>query len=76
MTLQTDPSLHYLLLEFVAHLTAKEFDQVPLDLVKLGFLEAKHVDTVRALGFLEPLTLLLKQAGKGGGGKGERENFC
>jgi len=75
MTLQTDPSLQYSLLEFVAHLTAEEYDEVPNDLVKLGFLKAERLDTVRASGFLEPLTLLLKQAGKGGGGKKVRERI-
>jgi len=75
MTLPVESSLQYSLLEFVAHLTAEEYEQLPTDLVKLGFLKAERVETVRASGFLEPLSLLLKQAGKGGGGKKVRERI-
>ncbi|KAI2500242.1 phosphotransferase-like protein [Fragilaria crotonensis] len=67
MTLDTDPSLQYSLLEFVAHLTGEDYSKIPEDLVKLGFLKADRLDTVRASGFLEPLTYMLKQAGEGGG---------
>ena len=41
----------------------------------IGFLKAERVEIVRASGFLEPLNLLLKQAGKGGGGKKVRERI-
>ena len=75
MTLPVESSLQYSLLEFVAHLTAEEYDQLPTDLVQLGFLKAERVETVRASGFLEPLSLLLQQAGKGGGGKKVRERI-
>ena len=63
------------MLEFVAHLTAEDYDRVPEDLVKLGFLKAERLETVKASGFLEPLTYILKQAGKGGGGDKVRERI-
>lgn len=75
MTLETNPNLQYSLLEFVAHLTSEDYDRVPEDLVQLGFLKAERLDTVRASGFLEPLTYVLKQAGEGGGGKKVRERI-
>jgi len=75
MTIQTEPGLQYSLLEFVAHLTAEDYDRVPEDLVKLGFLKAERLETVKASGFLEPLTYILKQAGKGGGGDKVRERI-
>mmetsp|Transcript_11421 Transcript_11421/g.17180 ORF Transcript_11421/g.17180 Transcript_11421/m.17180 type:complete len:943 (-) Transcript_11421:117-2945(-) len=75
MTLETDPNLQYSLLEFVAHLTSEDYDRVPEDLVQLGFLKAERLDTVRASGFLEPLTYVLQQAGQGGGGKKVRERI-
>jgi predicted unusual protein kinase regulating ubiquinone biosynthesis (AarF/ABC1/UbiB family) len=75
MTLQTDPSLQYSLLEFVAHLTAEEYDRVPQDLVQLGFLKEERLETVRASGFLEPLTFMLKQAGEGGGAEKVRDRI-
>ena len=63
------------MLEFVAHLTSEDYDRVPDDLVKLGFLKAERLETVRASGFLEPLTYILKQAGQGGGGTKVRERI-
>mmetsp|Transcript_16406 Transcript_16406/g.22842 ORF Transcript_16406/g.22842 Transcript_16406/m.22842 type:complete len:724 (-) Transcript_16406:35-2206(-) len=75
MTLETDPTLQYSLLEFVAHLTGEAYNEVPTDLVKLGFLKQERLDTVRASGFLEPLTFMLKQAGQGGGATKVRERI-
>ena len=68
MTVDVDPALQYSLLEFVAHLTGESYNEVPDDLVKLGFLREERLDTVRASGFLEPLVFILKQAREGGGG--------
>jgi len=75
MTLDTDPTLQYSLLEFVAHLTSDNYQQVPEDLVKLGFLKQERLDTVRASGFLLPLTYMLQQAKQGGGGDKVRERI-
>jgi hypothetical protein len=43
--------------------------------VKLQFLKADKEESVRASGVLEPLTYILKQAGKGGGGTKVRERI-
>ena len=75
MTLETDPTLQYSLLEFVAHLTSDSFEKIPDDLVKLGFLKPERLDTVRASGFLQPLIYILKQAKQGGGGSKVRERI-
>lgn len=75
MTLETDPTLQYSLLEFVAHLTGEDFEQIPEDLVKLGFLKEERLETVRSSGFLEPLTYILKQAGQGGGADKVRDRI-
>jgi len=75
MTLETDPTLQYSLLEFVAHLTSDSFEQIPEDLVKLGFLKPERLDTVRASGFLQPLIYILQQAKQGGGGNKVRERI-
>ena len=72
MTLQIDPNLQYSLLEFVAHLTAEDFDELPEDLVRLGFLKPEKLDFARRSGVLEPLKYFFRQAGKGGGAKGVR----
>jgi predicted unusual protein kinase regulating ubiquinone biosynthesis (AarF/ABC1/UbiB family) len=75
MTLETEETLQFSLLEFVAHLTGEDYNRVPEDLVKLGFLKAERLDTVRASGFLEPLTFMLKQAGQGGGADKVRDRI-
>lgn len=67
MVLDIDPSLQYALLEYVAHLTSEDYDQLPEDMAKLGFLRADKVDFVRRSGVLEPLRYFLQQAGQGGG---------
>jgi hypothetical protein len=75
MMLNVDKNLQYTLLETVSHLTSEQYERLPDDLVNLGFLKAERLETVKASGFLEPLSLLLKQAGKGGGGKKVRERI-
>ena len=75
MTLDIDPSLQYSLLEYVAHLTSEDYDQLPEDLVKLGFLKEEKLEFARRSGVLEPLKYFLKQAGKGGGADGVRERI-
>jgi len=75
MTLQVQPDLQLSLLEFISHLTSEQYDEIPTDFVKLDFLKAEKEEYVRASGFLEPLTYMLKQAGQGGGGKKVRERI-
>jgi len=67
--------LQYALLEYVAHLTAQEYDALPDDLVRLGFLKKEKVDFVRRSGVLEPLKYFLQQASAGGGADKVRERI-
>lgn len=71
--LDIDPNLQYSLLEFVAHLTSENYNELPEDLAALGFLKKDKVEYVRRTGLLEPLKFFLNQAGKGGGAKGVRD---
>jgi hypothetical protein len=75
MTLETPPSLQYSLLEFIAHLTAENFEEVPYDLVKLQFLKEEKVELMVQTGSLEPLYYFLKQANQGGGGTKVRDRI-
>jgi predicted unusual protein kinase regulating ubiquinone biosynthesis (AarF/ABC1/UbiB family) len=75
MTLDIDPDLQYSLLEYVAHLTAQQYDKLPEDLVALGFLKREKLDFARRSGVLEPLKYFLKQANEGGGARGVRERI-
>lgn len=67
MVLDIDPTLQYSLLEYVAHLTAGDYDHLPEDMAKLGFLRPDKVDFVQRSGVLEPLKYFLQQVGHGGG---------
>jgi len=75
MTLSTPKDLQYSLLEFIAHLTAENYDDVPYDLVKLDFLREDKVDLLVKTGALEPLYYFLRQANQGGGGSKVRERI-
>jgi len=75
MTLDIEPDLQYALLEYVAHLTAEEYDALPLDLCRLGFLKPEKLEFAQRSGVLEPLKYFLKQAGKGGGANGVRDRI-
>ena len=75
MVLEIDPALQYALLEYVAHLTAEDYDQLPEDMAKLGFLRPDKVDFVRRSGVLEPLKYFLQQAGQGGGANQVRDRI-
>ena len=54
MTLDIAPDLQYSLLEFVAHLTSDNYEELPEDLVALDFLKADKLDFMRRSGALEP----------------------
>ena len=75
MTLDIDPNLQYSLLEYVAHLTSEDYDQLPQDLVALGFLKPEKLEFATRSGVLEPLKYFLKQAGQGGGANGVRDRI-
>ena len=75
MVLDTPPTLQYSLLEFIAHLTAENFEQVPQDLINLQFLKEEKADVIVKSGALEPLYYFLKQANQGGGGSKVRERI-
>ena len=75
MTLETESSLQYSLLEFVAHLTGEDYTKLPYDFVKLGLLKADRLDTVRASAFLVPLTYMRQQAGQGDGAEKIRDRI-
>lgn len=75
MTLETPSELQYSLLEFIAHLTAESYEQVPEDLINLQFLKAEKADLLIQTGALEPLYYFLRQANQGGGGSKVRERI-
>lgn len=54
------------LLEYIAHLSIKDWDSVAEDLVKLGFV-APNAPSLRESGLIEPLGRILEQLSGGGG---------
>ena len=62
-------------MNFVSHLTSKRYSSLPSDFVSIGFLKAEALESVVACGLLEPLTVFLENASKGGGAKAVRERF-
>jgi hypothetical protein len=75
MTLDVPSTLQYSLLEFIAHLTAENFEDVPQDLINLQFLKEEKASLILQTGALEPLYYFLKQANQGGGGTKVRERI-
>ena len=75
MVLNIDRTLQYSLLEYVAHLTSEDYDQLPEDMATLGFLRPDKVEFVRRSGVLEPLKYFLQQAGQGGGANQMRDRM-
>lgn len=75
MTLDIDPNLQYSLLEYVAHLTAENYDSLPEDFVKLGFLKEEKLEFARRSGVLEPLKYFLRQLSEGGGADAVRDRI-
>jgi len=75
MTLDIDPNLQYSLLEFVAHLTSDNYDDLPNDMVALGFLKPDKLDFVKRSGVLENFKYFLRHTAQGGGAKGVRDRI-
>jgi len=71
MVLEVPSELQYSLLEFIAHLSAEDYEAVPDDLVKLGFIPSRYgAEQLRASGVTTAISFMLRQAAQGGGPKG------
>ncbi|KAH8074613.1 hypothetical protein JL721_2180 [Aureococcus anophagefferens] len=63
------------LLEFIADLSADEYERVPDDLVKLGFVPEDKIDDLRSSGLTYGISTMLKLAAEGGGPKGAMQRM-
>lgn len=70
MTLDVPPDLQLSLLEFIANLNADNYEDIPLDLVKLKFVPEDKLDELRKSGLTVAIGNMLKLATEGGGPKG------
>jgi predicted unusual protein kinase regulating ubiquinone biosynthesis (AarF/ABC1/UbiB family) len=71
MVLEVPSELQLSLLEFIAHLSAEDYEKVPDDLVRLDFIPSRYgAEQLRASGVTSSIAYLLRQAAQGGGPKG------
>lgn len=75
MTLDVPPDLQLSLLEFIANLNAENYEDIPLDLVKLKFVPENKLDELRKSGLTVAIGNMLKLASKGGGPKGAMQRM-
>lgn len=70
MVINVPQDLQLSLLEFIADLNAKNYEDVPDDLVKLQFVPANKIEELRKSGLTVAIANLLSLAAEGGGPKG------
>ena len=75
MVINVPEDLQLSLLEFIADLNAKNYEDVPDDLVKLQFVPAAKIDELRESGLTVAIANMLSLAAEGGGPKGAMERM-
>eukprot|EP00614_Pseudopedinella_elastica_P005859 CAMPEP_0172590974 /NCGR_PEP_ID=MMETSP1068-20121228/9682_1 /TAXON_ID=35684 /ORGANISM="Pseudopedinella elastica, Strain CCMP716" /LENGTH=846 /DNA_ID=CAMNT_0013387185 /DNA_START=196 /DNA_END=2736 /DNA_ORIENTATION=+ len=70
MVIEVPADLQLSLLEFIANLNAENYEEVPNDLVKLGFVPKDRLHELRNSGLTVAISKMLKLAADGGGPKG------
>ena len=75
MTLEVPTDLQLSLLEFIANLSAENFEAVPDDLVNLGFVPRDRIEELRESGLTVAIAQTLRIAAQGGGPKGAMERL-
>jgi predicted unusual protein kinase regulating ubiquinone biosynthesis (AarF/ABC1/UbiB family) len=75
MCLDVPTDLQLSLLEFIADLSAENYEEVPNDLVKLEFVPADKLDELRTSGLTVAISTMLKLAAEGGGPKGAMQRM-
>ena len=75
MVINVPEDLQLSLLEFIADLNAKNYEDVPDDLVKLQFVPASKIDELRESGLTVAIANMLSLAAEGGGPKGSMQRM-
>ena len=75
MVLDVPKDLQLSLLEFIADLKAENYEDVPMDLVKLKFVPEDKLDELRQSGLTVGISKMLTLAAEGGGPKGTMERM-
>jgi len=75
MVIQVPEDLQLSLLEFIANLNAKNYEQVPNDLVQIGFVPSDKINELRESGLTVAIASMLNLASEGGGPKGAMQRM-
>ena len=75
MVIKVPEDLQLSLLEFIADLNAKNYEEVPNDLVKIGFVPQDKITELRESGLTVAISNMLELATEGGGPKGAMQRM-
>ena len=67
MVTRLDPDLQITLIEHMAHLTSRDYDEIPNDLLQLGFIDESNADVIGDSGVVETLAEIYGAWTNGGG---------
>ena len=67
MVTRLDPDLQITLIEHMAHLTSRDYDEIPKDLLQLGFIDESNADVIGDSGVVETLAEIYGAWTNGGG---------
>ena len=67
MVTRLDPDLQITLIEHMAHLTSADYEEIPKDLLLLGFINEKNEDVIKDSGVVETLASIYGAWSAGGG---------
>ncbi|KAJ1476438.1 ABC1 family-domain-containing protein, partial [Baffinella frigidus] len=70
MCIEVDKDLQYGLIEYIAHLVSEDYEKIPGDLIRLGFVpKGQQEAAIQRAGTVAALSIILKQLAQGGGPK-------
>jgi len=75
MCIEVEKDLQYGLIEYISHLMSEDYQAIPGDLIRLGFVPPGQEAMIQRAGVVEALSVILKQLAQGGGPKKVQERF-
>jgi aarF domain-containing kinase len=75
MCIEVEKDLQYGLIEYISHLMSEDYQAIPGDLIRLGFVPPGQEAMIQRAGVVEALASILKQLAQGGGPKKVQERF-
>ena len=75
MCIEVEKDLQYGLIEYISHLMSEDYEEIPKDLIRLGFVPPGQEAMIQRAGVVAALSSILKQLAQGGGPKKVQERF-